>query len=147
MKYTDDLPDDSELTLEELNAHAGYHNIAHSRDEKSSGNPSDDADARNLLESKVRGRHQCTAASLRIKQIEQVLKKTNDLTKHQRRKLQSRKNTANFRERQQNSQKLKDFINVELDAIISQVRLSVSNSCHFSHFFNRVVVMMVPILF
>ena len=58
---------------------------------------SDDEELMNLLDSKVRGRHQSTASSLRIKQIEKLLSKRTDLTKQQRRKLQSRKNTAHFR--------------------------------------------------
>lgn len=79
-----------------------------------------------LLESKARGRHQSQAASLRISKIEKILSQRTDLTKQQRRKLQSRKNTANFRERQKNTNKLKHFINVELDAILNAVSPSPS---------------------
>ena len=74
-----------------------------------------------LLESKARGRHQSLAATLRISKIEKILSKRTDLTRQQRRKLQSRKNTANFRERQKNTNKLKVFINFELDIIINTV--------------------------
>ena len=74
-----------------------------------------------LLENKARGRHQSQAASLRISKIEKILSSRTDLTKQQRRKLQSRKNTANFRERQKNTNKLKYFINYELDAIVNTV--------------------------
>lgn len=77
----------------------------------------DDSDLVNLLNSRARGRHQSREASLRIKQIEQVLSKRTDLTKQQRRKLQSRKNTAHFRQRQLNAERLKQFIEVELDQI------------------------------
>lgn len=42
---------------------------------------SDDEELMNLLDSKVRGRHQSTASSLRIKQIEKLLSKRTDLTK------------------------------------------------------------------
>ena len=76
-----------------------------------------------MLESKARGRHQSQAASLRISKIEKILSSRTDLTKQQRRKLQSRKNTANFRERQKNTIKLKHFINYELDAILNSVSI------------------------
>ena len=85
---------------------------------------SDDDDEKsedNLLMSKARGRHQSQAASLRISKIEKILSKRTDLTMVQRRKLQSRKNTAHFRERQKNSAKLKEFIHVELDMILEMV--------------------------
>ena len=58
---------------------------------------------------------------LRISKIEKVLAKRKDLTQQQRRRLQSRKNTANFRERQKNTIKLKLFINYEIDAIVNSV--------------------------
>jgi len=64
-----------------------------------SDNSSHETSQVSLLENKVRGRHQSLNASLRISKIEKVLSTRSDLTRQQRRKLQSRKNTANFRER------------------------------------------------
>ena len=90
----------------------------------------------NLLESKARGRHQSQAASLRISKIEKILSSRTDLTKQQRRKLQSRKNTANFRERQKNTNKLKHFINIELDAILNSVSL-IRNGVSFRNCSNH----------
>ena len=81
----------------------------------------EESEEENMLECKARGRHQFQAVGLRISKIEKVLAKRKDLTQQQRRRLQSRKNTANFRERQKNTIKLKLFINYEIDAIVNQV--------------------------
>ena len=86
-----------------------------------------------MLESKARGRHQSQAASLRISKIEKILSSRTDLTKQQRRKLQSRKNTANFRERQKNTIKLKHFINFELDAILNSVSIQQESELVAQH--------------
>jgi hypothetical protein len=61
------------------------------------------------------------ASSLRVSKIERILSSRDDLTRQQRRKLQSRKNTANFRERQKNQNELKNFLGYELDAIQNAV--------------------------
>ena len=62
----------------------------------------------------ARGRKQKQAACLRISKIEKVLATRSDLTKAERRALQSRKNTANFRERRKKELELKDFLNIEI---------------------------------
>jgi hypothetical protein len=65
----------------------------------------------------ARGRRMQQSACLRISKIEKVLATRSDLTKAERRALQSRKNTANFRERKKKASELKHFLNIELDAI------------------------------
>ena len=62
----------------------------------------------------ARGRKQKQAACLRISKIEKVLATRSDLTKAERRALQSRKNTANFRERRKKALELKHFLNIEI---------------------------------
>lgn len=64
-----------------------------------------------------RSRKRQLATSLRISKIEKILATRNDLSKVERRSLQSRKNTANFRERRKRAAELKHFLNVELDLI------------------------------
>ena len=88
------------------------------REEPSSDECSDESEE-DLIECKARGRHQFQDVGLRISKIEKMLAKRKDLTQQQRRRLQSRKNTANFRERQKNTLKLKLFINYEIEAIIN----------------------------
>ena len=102
-------------------------------DENNSGSELDESYEK-LLESKARGRHQLQAPGLCISRIEKLLAKRKDLTQQQRRRLQSRKNTANFRERQKNTFKLKAFLNFELDLIINQVSHLFRNVTHLTIF-------------
>lgn len=131
-KYNDEFIDGQEVAPAEQIAAKGSHpDASENRESDSSddddvndskiGKTSEERDAAELLEGRARGRHQSEAASLRISKIEKILSKRTDLTRQQRRKLQSRKNTANFRERQRNTNKLNMFINYELDAIINMV--------------------------
>ena len=55
----------------------------------------------------MRGRKHQQAASLRISKIEKILTTRTNLTKSERRSLQSRKNTANFRERKKRAKEIK----------------------------------------
>ena len=79
-----------------------------------------------VIESKVRGRHQQQDANLRIKNLERILTSRKDLTVSMRRKLQSRKNTAIFREKQKNARQLAIFLEYELDAIQKNVSANQS---------------------
>ena len=81
--------------------------------------------------SRKRSKQRFQEPGLCISRIEKVLSKRKDLTKQQRRRLQSRKNTANFRKRQKNSMKLKVFLNFEIDAIINQVSVSLRSEQFF----------------
>lgn len=126
-KYNTDFAEEPAVAGKEQADAAGT-NSQHAIENQGSGssdgdniNDDEELSDSDLLESKARGRHQSEAATLRISKIEKILSKRTDLTRQQRRKLQSRKNTANFRERQRNSNKLKVFLTYELDAIINAV--------------------------
>lgn len=114
-KYGDDLVDHNESGGAEdhenpVKSASGCASDAAADEEEDDGHDSD----REVLESKARGRHQLQDANLRIKKLETILKFRKDLTKQQRRKLQSRKNTAIFRERIKNAQRQKEFITIDL---------------------------------
>ena len=70
-----------------------------------------------VIESKVRGRHQLQDPNLRIKKLERILTSRKDLPETMRRKLQSRKNTAICRLKQKNVNQLAEFLRYELDEV------------------------------
>lgn len=74
-----------------------------------------------VIKCSKRGRHQQEDANLRIKKLERILCSRQDISEAVRRKLQSRKNTAVFRERQKNADKFALFIREELPLFQAEV--------------------------
>lgn len=82
-----------------------------------------------VIKSIKRGRHQQQDANLRIQKLERILCSRQDISLDVRRKLQSRKNTAIFRERQKNADKFDLFIRVELPLCQAEVSFPPSPRC------------------
>lgn len=103
--------------LQELSLHATSSDDKKDKADGGDGTEKELSDGDNELIIMSKGHKGLQDVSLRVSKIERILETRTDLTRAQRRSLQSRKNTANFRERKRRAEEIRRFFTVEIDAV------------------------------